>query len=59
MIKLTRPDGSFVYVSPGHILLVRPPLKTENGKCVVELIKGAQSCKEDMETVVAAIELGR
>jgi hypothetical protein len=59
MIKLTRPDGTFVYISAGSVLLVRPPLKTENGKCVVELIRGNQSCKDDIETVVAAIELGR
>jgi hypothetical protein len=53
-VYFTRPDNSRIAIDPFYVTAVRPPLKNEQGKCVLE--PSRQQVLETFEETVRLLE---
>lgn len=54
VVKLTRPDGSAVYINPEHVVRVAPG---ENDRFTqITLVNGEQTVKESVADVVKQVQ---
>jgi uncharacterized protein YlzI (FlbEa/FlbD family) len=59
-VKLTRPDGTAIYVNPHGIAFVRDPLEGESGNATIVFTSGAkQSTKETVQEIIEIIAADR
>lgn len=55
-VRLTRPDGTAIYVNPHAIAFVRGPLPGEDGHTTLVFTSGAkQVVKETVDEIIAAV----